>query len=169
MKKLITCLASRSCPEGSLGEWSGRPILADILIVDDDEIIRDTLKELLSEQYTCETAGTADDAFARLSEKPYDLVLTDISMPGISGLELLGRVLQQYPKTPVIVVSGISDQEHVQGLLKLGAFDFLLKPFRLEVVEKSVKRAIEQRRKSLEASDTKDQPDENSGWRIVQK
>jgi response regulator of citrate/malate metabolism len=69
----------------------------------------------------------------------------------------------------VIVVSGISDQEHVQGLLKLGAFDFLLKPFRLEVVEKSVKRAIEQRRKSLEASDTKDQPDENSGWRIVQK
>jgi len=143
--------------------------LADILIVDDDEIIRDTLRELLSEQYTCQTAGTADEAFARLSEKPYDLVLTDISMPGISGLDLLGRVLRQYPKTPVIVVSGISDQEHVQGLLKLGAFDFLLKPFRLEVVEKSVKRAIEQRRKSLEASDTKDQPDENSGWRIVEK
>jgi len=143
--------------------------LADILIVDDDEIIRDTLRELLSEQYTCQTAGTADEAFARLSEKPYDLVLTDISMPGISGLDLPGRVLRQYPKTPVIVVSGISDQEHVQGLLKLGAFDFLLKPFRLEVVEKSVKRAIEQRRKSLEASDTKDQPDENSGWRIVQK
>ena len=143
--------------------------MADILIVDDDEIIRDTLRELLSEQYTCQTAGTADEAFARLSEKPYDLVLTDISMPGISGLDLLGRVLRQYPKTPVIVVSGISDQEHVQGLLKLGAFDFLLKPFRLEVVEKSVKRAIEQRRKSLEASDTKDQPDENSGWRIVEK
>ena len=143
--------------------------MADILIVDDDEIIRDTLKELLSEQYTCKTAGTADEAFARLSEKPYDLVLTDIAMPGISGLDLLGRVLQQYPKTPVIVVSGISDQEHVQGLLKLGAFDFLLKPFRLEVVEKSVKRALEQRQKLLEASETKDQPDENSGWRIVEK
>lgn len=143
--------------------------MADILIVDDDEIIRDTLKELLSEQYVCQTAGTADEAFARLSEKPYDLVLTDISMPGISGLDLLGRVLQQYPKTPVIVVSGISDQEHVQGLLKLGAFDFLLKPFRLEVVEKSVKRGLEQRQKLLEASETKDQPDENSGWRIVEK
>jgi DNA-binding NtrC family response regulator len=90
-------------------------------------------------------------------------------MPGISGLDLLGRVLQQYPKTPVIVVSGITDQEHVQGLLKLGAFDFLLKPFRLEVVEKSVTRALEQRRKSLEASETKDQLDENSGWRIVEK
>jgi len=124
--------------------------LADILIVDDDEVIRDTLKELLSEHYVCKTAGTADEAFARLAEKPYDLVLTDISMPGISGLELLGRVLELYPKMPVIVVSGISDQEHVQGLIKLGAFDFLLKPFRLEVVEKSVRRALEYRRKLIE-------------------
>jgi DNA-binding NtrC family response regulator len=140
----------------SLGEWSGRPILADILIVDDDDVIRDTLKELLSEHYACQTAGTVDEAFARLAERPYDLVLTDISMPGISGLELLGRVLQLYPKTPVIVVSGISDQEHVQGLLKLGAFDFLLKPFRLEVVEKSVRRALEYRRRLLEASETSD-------------
>jgi DNA-binding NtrC family response regulator len=146
----------------SLGEWSGRPILADILIVDDDEVIRDTLKELLSEHYVCKTAGTADDAFARLAEKPYDLVLTDISMPGISGLELLGRVLELYPKMPVIVVSGISDQEHVQGLIKLGAFDFLLKPFRLEVVEKSVRRALEYRRKLIESREKSDDAPENS-------
>ena len=143
--------------------------MADILIVDDDETIRDTLKELLSEHYTCQTAGTADEAFARLSEKPYDLVLSDISMPEVSGLELLGSVLQQYPKTPVIVISGISDQEHVQGLLKLGAFDFLLKPFRLEVVEKSVKRALEYRRKVLEASDKVDEATENAGWKIVEE
>jgi DNA-binding NtrC family response regulator len=146
----------------SLGEWSGRPILADILIVDDDEVIRDTLKELLSEHYVCKTAGTADEAFARLAEKPYDLVLTDISMPGISGLELLGRVLELYPKMPVIVVSGISDQEHVQGLIKLGAFDFLLKPFRLEVVEKSVRRALEYRRKLIESREKSDDAPENS-------
>jgi len=136
--------------------------LADILIVDDDEVIRDTLKELLSEHYVCKTAGTADDAFARLAEKPYDLVLTDISMPGISGLELLGRVLERYPKMPVIVVSGISDQEHVQGLIKLGAFDFLLKPFRLEVVEKSVRRALEYRRKLIESREKSDDAPENS-------
>lgn len=136
--------------------------MADILIVDDDEVIRDTLKELLSEHYVCKTAGTADDAFARLAEKPYDLVLTDISMPGISGLELLGRVLERYPKMPVIVVSGISDQEHVQGLIKLGAFDFLLKPFRLEVVEKSVRRALEYRRKLIESREKSDDAPENS-------
>lgn len=141
--------------------------MADILIVDDDAMIRDTLKELLSEYYACQTADTADEAFARLAEKPYDLVLTDISMPEISGLELLGRVLQLYPKTPVIVVSGISDQEHVQGLIKLGAFDFLLKPFRLEVVEKSVRRALEYRRKLIEASETSDDSRENGAWKIV--
>ena len=136
--------------------------MADILIVDDDDVIRDTLKELLSEHYACQTAGTADEAFARLAEKPYDLVLTDISMPGISGFELLGKVLDQYPKTPVIVVSGISDQEHVQGLIKLGAFDFLLKPFRLEVVEKSVRRALEYRRKLIESREKSDDAPENS-------
>jgi len=141
--------------------------LADILIVDDDEVIRDTLKELLSEHYVCKTAGTADDAFARLAEKPYDLVLTDISMPGISGLELLGRVLELYPKMPVIVVSGISDQEHVQGLIKLGAFDFLLKPFRLEVVEKSVRRALEYRLKLIEASEKSEDSPENGASKIV--
>ena len=141
--------------------------MADILIVDDDAVIRDTLKELLSEYYACQTADTADEAFARLAEKPYDLVLTDISMPETSGFELLGRVLQLYPKTPVIVVSGISDQEHVQGLIKLGAFDFLLKPFRLEVVEKSVRRALEYRRKLIEASETSDDSRENGAWKIV--
>jgi len=141
--------------------------LADILIVDDDDVIRDTLKELLSEHYACQTAGTADEAFARLAEKPYDLVLTDISMPGISGFELLGKVLDQYPKTPVIVVSGISDQEHVQGLIKLGAFDFLLKPFRLEVVEKSVRRALEYRLKLIEASEKSEDSPENGASKIV--
>jgi two-component system response regulator PilR (NtrC family) len=141
--------------------------LADILIVDDDDVIRDTLKELLSEHYVCQTAGTADEGFACLAEKPYDLILTDISMPGISGFELLGRVLQLYPQTPVIVVSGISDQEHVQGLIKLGAFDFLLKPFRLEVVEKSVRRALEHRRKLIEASEKSDESPGNGGWKIV--
>ena len=141
--------------------------MAEILIVDDDEVIRDTLKELLSENHGCQTAGTVDEAFARLSEKTYDLVMTDISMPGISGLELLGRVLDLYPKTPVIVVSGISDQERVQGLIKLGAFDFLLKPFRLEVVEKSVRRALEYRRKLIEASEKWEDSPENGAGKIV--
>jgi DNA-binding NtrC family response regulator len=139
-----------------------------ILVVDDDETIRDSLYELLSEEYLCQTAETAEKAFARLEADTYDVVLTDISMPGLSGLELLGQVRQRFPDTPVIIISGISDQEHAQGLIKLGAFDFLLKPFKLEVVEKSVKRAIEFRRHLLQgASKSEESEHDESDWKIV--
>ncbi len=123
-----------------------------VLVVDDDEIIRDTLYELLSEDYVCQTAETAEKAFARLEADAYDAVLSDIFMPGLSGLELLGQVRQKYPDTPVIMISGMGDQELAQGLIRLGAFDVILKPFSLEVVEKSVKRAVEYRRRLSEAS-----------------
>lgn len=141
-----------------------------ILVVDDDERIRDTLYDLLSEEHDCQTAQTAEEALARLEVDSYDLVLTDISMPGLSGLELLGHVRQKYPDTPVIIVSGIGDQEHAQGLIRLGAFEFLLKPFRLEVVEKSVKRALDRRRHLLNASrGAPDTNDDATDWKIVRE
>ena len=119
--------------------------MAEILVVDDDDIIRDTLCELLSQDHACQTAATAEEALARLEAQAFDLVLTDVSMPGLTGMDLLNRVVELYPGTPVIVVSGLSDQEQAQSLIRRGAFDYLLKPFRLEVVEDSVKRALEQR------------------------
>jgi DNA-binding NtrC family response regulator len=149
--------------------------MSRVLVVDDDDAIRDTLYELLSEQYVCQTAETAEKAVARLEADAYDVVLTDISMPGLSGLELLGHIRQKYSNTPVIIVSGIGDQEHAQGLIKLGAFDFLLKPFTLEVVEKSVKRAIDYRKRLLESSseqrtlEGETNQDETSDWKIVKK
>ncbi len=116
-----------------------------ILVVDDDENIRDTLYELISEEHPCQTAETAEKALARLDVESYDLVLTDISMPGLSGLELLGHIRQKYPDTTVIVISGIGDQEYTQGTIRLGAFDYLLKPFSLESIMKSVRRALDHR------------------------
>ena len=116
--------------------------MADILVVDDDDVIRDTLCELLSQEHTCQTADTAEQALAKLEAQAFDVVLTDLSMPGLSGMELLDRVLKLYPGTPVIMVSGLSDEEQAQSLIQRGAFDYLLKPFRLEVVEESVERAI---------------------------
>jgi two-component system response regulator PilR (NtrC family) len=122
--------------------------MAEILVVDDDDIIRETLCELLSEDYACQTAATAEEALAKLESQPFDVVLTDVSMPGLSGLDLLNRVVKLYPGTPVIIVSGLSDQEQAQSLIGMGAFDYLLKPFRLEVVEDSVRRAVERRHSS---------------------
>jgi DNA-binding NtrC family response regulator len=150
--------------------------MARVLVVDDDDTIRDTLYELLSEQYVCQTAETAEKAFARLEVDSYDVVLTDISMPGLSGLELLGHIRQRFADTPVIIISGIGDREHAQGLIRLGAFDFLLKPFTLEVVEKSVKRAVEYRKRLRESFLPEAQPRDGDvkqnnalDWKIVKK
>ena len=142
-----------------------------ILVVDDDDTIRDTLYELLSEQYLCQTAETAEKAFARLEADSYNVVLTDISMPGLSGLELLGHIRQKFPDTPVIMISGIGDQDHAQGLIKLGAFDFLLKPFSLDVVEKSVQRAVEYNRRltqgDVRGSEQAEEKKDTSDWKII--
>ena len=117
--------------------------MAAILIVDDDEVVRDTLYDLFSEDHLCHAASSAEQALSFVHEQHYDVVLTDISMPGLSGVELLGSLRQTQPDTPVIIISGIGDQTHAEGLVKLGAFDFILKPFRLEQVEESVARAVE--------------------------
>ena len=119
--------------------------MAAILVVDDDAAIRDTLYDLLSEDHLCHVAETAERALGWLATDTYDVVLTDISMAGLSGIELLSHVRQNQPQTPVIIVSGIQAQAHAKGLIALGAFEYLLKPFRLEDVEQSVARALEQR------------------------
>ncbi|HEV2704745.1 MAG TPA: response regulator [Pyrinomonadaceae bacterium] len=124
--------------------------MAAVLVVDDDDAIRDTLYELFCEEHLCHAAETAETALDFLNVESYDVILTDISMPGLSGLELLGHVRQHQPDTPVIIISGISDQAHAQGLINLGAFDYLLKPFQLDAVETSVSRALEWRRTALE-------------------
>jgi two-component system response regulator PilR (NtrC family) len=149
--------------------------MSRILVVDDDDTIRETLHELLSEEYVCQMADTAERAFARLEADVYDVVLTDISMPGLSGLELLEHIRQRFSDTPVIIVSGIGDREQSQSLIKLGAFDFLLKPFTLEGVEQSVKRAVDYRKRLLEAasaeealSEERDQNEAND-WKIVRE
>jgi DNA-binding NtrC family response regulator len=117
--------------------------MAAILIVDDDESVRDVLYDLFSDEHLCHVAATAEQALAFLDDQRYDVVLTDISMPGLSGLELLGHLRQARPGTPVIVISGIGDRTHAEGLMRLGAFNFILKPFQLEEIEQSVALALE--------------------------
>ena len=124
--------------------------MAAILIVDDDDAVRDVLYDLFSEEHMCHAAATAEQALSFLREQTYDAVLTDISMPGLSGLELLGHLRQEQPDTPVIVISGIGDRTHAEGLTRLGAFDHILKPFTLEAVEKSVGRALTLSREAKE-------------------
>lgn len=116
--------------------------MATLLIVDDDNIVRDTLHELLSATHDCHTADRAEQALHYLDVETYDAVLTDLSMPGLSGRELLRYIQAKHSDTPVIVISGMPDGTDGKELINLGAFAYFTKPFRLEEIEAVVERAI---------------------------
>jgi DNA-binding NtrC family response regulator len=116
--------------------------MATLLIVDDDNNIRETLNDLLCDSHECHTADRAEQALAYLELQTYDVVLTDIAMPGLTGREILKRIQEEHPTTPVIVISGNSEAQAAKELLEMGAFAFIAKPFKLEDVESTVVRAI---------------------------
>ena len=116
--------------------------MATLLIVDDDSLIRDTLHELFSETHECHTADRAEQALAYLDLETYDVVLTDIGMPELSGRELLKQIQAKHPATPVIVISGLSNKADARALMDLGAFAYFAKPFKLEDIEEAVAEAI---------------------------
>ena len=115
--------------------------MATILIVDDDDAVRSILCDLLSDRYECHTASMAEEALQYLEVKKYDAVLTDISMPGLTGVDLLQRVQQRGSGTPVILISG-KGSEQDKSLIEAGAFAYVTKPFNLYEIEQVVERAV---------------------------
>jgi cyclic di-GMP phosphodiesterase len=116
-----------------------------ILIVDDESDIRRVLRDLLCDQYECSEADSAKKALRLLRAHEYQLVISDISMPGMSGLEMIPHVEEISPDTVVVMISGMLTVESAIEALRLGAFDYLVKPFDLRQVEAGVKRALEHR------------------------
>ena len=116
--------------------------MATLLIVDDDAAIRGMLYDLFSDRYECHTASMADEAFQYLEVEDYDAIITDIAMPGISGVELLKRVQLRDENTPVILISGKGSEQDSKTLLALGAFAYVTKPFDLAEIEQVVERAV---------------------------
>jgi putative two-component system response regulator len=114
-----------------------------ILIVDDEREITEILADLLSEDYECLKAASAEQALDCLRVGEFHLVISDITMPGMSGLEMIPHVKQLSPDTVVVMISGMQTVESAIGALRLGAFDYLMKPFDLRQVEAVVKRALE--------------------------
>jgi DNA-binding NtrC family response regulator len=115
-----------------------------ILIVDDDAAIRGMLYDLLSEKYECNTASMAEEALQYLEVEKYDAILTDLAMPGLTGVELLKRVQQTDRETPVILISGKGSEQDPEDLIELGAFAYVTKPFSLDEIEEVVERAVGQ-------------------------
>jgi putative two-component system response regulator len=118
---------------------------ARLLIADDDACVRGVLKEFLSLEYECEAVGSAEEALALVGPGNFQLIISDISMGGMSGLELIPRVRELSPDTLVVMVSGSQTVESAVGAMRAGAFDYVMKPFDLEHVGLAVRRALEHR------------------------
>lgn len=116
-----------------------------VLIVDDEEPVRKLFASCLGERYSCVTAADAHEALVRLACEPFALVISDVNMAGISGVELLRRIVENFPDTAVVMVSGVDRTQRVLDAMRVGAFDYLLKPCDLDALELTVERALERR------------------------
>jgi diguanylate cyclase (GGDEF)-like protein len=115
---------------------------ATVLIIDDEVQIRSLLVEVLDEMYECSAAESAEEALQALATRSFDLVISDIDMGGMSGLELVPHVHLISPDTVVVMVSGNQDIESAIEAMRAGAFDYITKPIDLRHVEAAVERAL---------------------------
>jgi diguanylate cyclase (GGDEF)-like protein len=119
---------------------------AVVLIVDDDELVRMTISVLVgSLGYHCLVAGDGIEALAVLQSTPVDLVLSDIVMPGMDGLELLVQIRENYKDTDVIISTGFHEKASYAEVIKAGAIDFIKKPIDQAELEAKLARAIRER------------------------
>ena len=123
-----------------------------ILVIDDELGIREGCRRALEpEGYTVETAITGQEGLHRLREQPFDLVLLDVVMPDVRGVELLDPIHEQDPDTVCIIITGYATVELAVQAIKAGAYDFLSKPFTSDLLLMAVHQGLERQRLSLEA------------------
>ena len=117
-----------------------------LLVVDDDLAMREMLVSLFEERgFSVDQAASADEALERLGDVEYDLVLSDIKMPGRSGIEMVGEIREMRPATPVVLMTAFGSIDSVIESMRAGAFDYITKPFEAESVMLTIDRAIERR------------------------
>ena len=120
---------------------------AKILVIDDEESPRESLRYILKDRYeviTCEDGPCALSML--LEEGPFDVVLLDMKMPGMSGLEVLEKILELIPAMPVVIVTAISEAKPAVQAMKMGAADYLNKPFDVEEIRLVVQRILKEKK-----------------------
>jgi len=115
-----------------------------ILVIDDDDQIRRLLLDIFTEGYDCWEASSAEEALLVLAQESFDLVISDINMGGMSGLELVPHVHSISADSIVLMISAQNNIEAAIEALRAGAFDYIMKPFDIRHVEAAVERALKQ-------------------------
>lgn len=112
---------------------------AKILVVDDEKVIRDTLEAFLKKKgYEVATASTAMEGIEKLKAESPKVILLDIRMPGLSGVEAIKKIREVDKDVGIIMATAVADEKIAQETIKLGASDYILKPFDLNYLEKSL-------------------------------
>ncbi len=125
--------------------------MSTLLIVDDEQSMRDFLAIMLKKEgYEVDMVEDGDEAIKAIEEDIYDLVITDIKMPGRSGLEVLRHVKQISPGTLVIVITAFSSTEDAVSAMKQGALDYITKPFEIEKIKLVIKNALARKKLHVE-------------------
>ena len=125
---------------------------AQMLLVEDDTAMRQMLESLFTgEGFSVAEAANAQDAIAIAREQDFDVVLSDIKMPGKSGIELVGELRELQPATPVVLMTAFGTPDTEVVALRVGAFDYAPKPFEPEEVLRMVRRAVDRRLVELRA------------------
>jgi diguanylate cyclase (GGDEF)-like protein len=130
---------------------------AKVLIIDDEEQIRSLLVTALEESHACRTASSAEEAMRALAAETFDLVISDIDMGGMSGIEFVPKLHSLSPDTVVVMLSGNQDNETALEAMRVGAFDYITKPLDLRHVEAAVQRALHHRSLLKEKEQYKEQ------------
>jgi putative two-component system response regulator len=142
--------------------------VARILIVDDEPAVQAALSRLVQlDGHVAEVAGDADEARSRLDRGIFEVVLCDIHMPGRSGLDLTGEILGRYPDLAVVMISGADDPALADAALGLGAFGYIVKPFRDADVYIAVANALRRRRLEIENREHRDRLEQLVGERTA--
>lgn len=123
----------------------------NVLTVDDDPGINSLVKDKLTRSgFSCRCCGKGEEALQVLEQEFFDIIITDLHMPGISGLQLIERARPKYPRSAFLVITGVDDIHVGVDAMKRGADDYLVKPFRMDTLVTSVERALSKKRLELE-------------------
>ncbi|HMK34575.1 MAG TPA: diguanylate cyclase [Desulfomonilaceae bacterium] len=118
----------------------------NILVVDDDPMVREVVVESIREAgYDVDVCGDGQEALARNAAKGYDLIVTDMRLPGLDGLSLIKKLKSSKSTTDVLVITGYGSIENAVECMKAGALEYLIKPFTVDQMQMAVRKAIEHR------------------------
>jgi len=141
---------------------------ARILVVDDDDNLRWVLKTQLEDMgYAVSTAENGEDAFVAIEKDPPALVLTDLKMPGLSGMELVDRIRSEYPEVPSVIITAFGTIQSAVQAMRAGAYDYLTKPIDFEELALVVHRVLEHFRLVAEVRDLRASLDRKYGFENI--